>query len=670
MPVKRLSLPVLALLLVFCAACLPVSTRTSTTTPQGGARSGPDGILASAEAAYSQGQYGAAVDYYKKYLAAEPDSPRLESVLAAYGLAAEKAGQLNDAASAYELLLNRYPAGEFTAETGPRLAAVYLASGDAARAETLAASLLAKERDAARQSRLRLILAQSQWTRGAYPEAASNFLSAWRSSAGRDKAEAEEGALASLTRLNPGTLEQIQKQYGQNFPGPEAAYLLIRQALQAGDRDRALTQAEYFSRYFSTHRLMPQVRALREAADKPGLALPPPAFAENYDPRQTVGAALAEAAPPASMGRIGTIGDVTLAVIVPLSGEGSSAKYAQEIVSGLKLAVAAFSAAGSIGLNVMDSRGSAEEAVRLVNAAAADPKVLAVVGPVLSRETASAAQAADRAGLPLIAVSQQSNLTAIGPNIFRIFLTPKHQAEAVARYTVLVQGHRQLGILYPDDNYGKPIYGYFENEVRRLGAELTVAESYDPQTGDWSALVSGLTGGPAERKVSSSYQAPTDFTALYLPDSAGPVAQILAQLAFYDVTKMQYLGSPLWLSQDFLVGSSRYVQGAVIPVALSELSRREESRRFITNFQSAYGYVPDQFAAYGYDAGLAVIKALGQGAESREAVRRNLLQGGAVPGATGPFSFDAGGEYSVDPTLLSVKGRELILLREAGAGLR
>ena len=105
-------------------------------------------------------------------------------------------------------------------------------------------------------------------------------------------------------------------------------------------------------------------------------------------------------------------------------------------------------------------------------------------------------------------------------------------------------------------------------------------------------------------------------------------------------------------------------------MAVSELSLREESRRFVTNYQSTYGHAPDQFAAYGYDAGLALIKALGQGAETREAVRRALSQGGAVPGATGPFSFEAGGEYLVEPTLLSVKGRELILLREAGAGVR
>ena len=658
----------LAIILVMCVACLPISTTTTTGGPSGSGGSS-DRLLASAETAYNQGQYRAAADYYKRYLAATPNPPRLESVLAVYGLSAEKAGQFNDAASAYERLISEFPAGEFSTEARPRLATVYLASGDAARAESLAASLLSGESDAARQSRLRLIMAQSQWVQGRFKDAAEGYLTVWRSSAGETKNAAQAGVLASLTKMNTATLEQVYNQYGQNFPGPEATYVLVHRAAESGDATRTQALADHFYKYFSSSPLTAQVTALTQAAGVSGATLPPLAFGADYDPRRALTSAMAEQAAPATMGNLGGIsGNYTLAVLLPMSGEG--AKYAQEILSGLQLAIKNFSAAGTVGLEVMDTRGSAEEAGRLVAQAAANSRVLAVVGPFLSREAAQAAQAANRAGLPLIAVTQRPDLPAIGPNVFRIFLTPKHQAEAVARYAVGVQGHQTLGILYPDDNYGRPMRSYFENEARRLGATVTVAEGYEPKMTDWTELVTRLTGAKAARKVSSSYQAQTDFTALYLPDSAGTVGQILAQLAYQDVTKMQFLGSPLWFNQDFLASSARYVQGSVIPVPLTDLSQREETRRFIDSFQSTYGHAPDQFAAYGYDAGLAVIKALGQGATGREALRRALSQGGAVPGATGPFSFDQNGEYLVEPTLLSVQGRNFILLREAGPGVR
>ncbi len=677
--IKRFAAPILLLALLVCAGCLPALTPngpsgppSSTDLPAPGQPSTPQGLLEAAETAYNQGQYREAVDNYKRYLQNNPEPARLEAILAGYGLAAEKAGQFQDAVSAYDRLINEFPQGEFTAEARPRLAEVYLASGNAAGAADLATRLLATETDPARQAALRLTLAQSQWSTANYQEAAGNYLTAWRQSGGQTKAQAQEGVLASLTRLGQGDLEEVQRQYGQNFPGPEATYLLVRLAAQAGDAERARAQAQYFNQYFSQNPLAPQVAALVQAVGAPGSTLPPLAFNADYNPQQAAASSMIEVSAPATMGamaRLSTAGEYSLAVILPLSADGAS-KYAQEAVSGLQLAVDTFAGAGALGLNLLDTKGSPEEAVRLVAQAAADPKVLAVIGPFLSRESASAAQAAEKAGLPLIAISQRADLPTLGGNIFRIFLTPKHQAEAVARYAIGVQGHQTLGILYPDDNFGRPIRGYFENEVKRLGAQVTVADSYDPKSGDFGEAVARLTGGQVARQVSASYQAPTEFTALYLPDSAASVSQILPLMAFHDVTKMQYLGSPLWMNQEFLVGSARYVQGSVIPVAVSDLSQREESRRFIQGFQSAYGHAPDQFAAYGYDAGLAVIKALGGGAASRADLRRALLSGGPVPGATGPFAFDQGGEYSVEPLLLTVKDRDFSLLREPGTGPR
>lgn len=665
---KRICLPlILIILLMFSSACLPIGSPGTKGGAPGGSRSPGDNLLISAENAYNQGQYQAAADYYKQYLQAVPNPPNLESVLAAYAGASEKTGQLSVAASTYERLIREFPSGVQTRDARPRLAAVYLAAGDFRNAEGLSGTLITSEKDPTRLSSLRLTLAQSQWAQGRYAEACGNFLSALSGAYGSTKTQAQDGVLASLAKMDASSVEKVQRQYGQNFPGPEATYILTRLAVEAGDGERTIALAEYFAKYFSGHKLMPEVKALAQAAAA-GDKLPPPAFGDSYDPRASVSSALAEQSAPVSMGSLSNISNVSVAVILPLSGDNAS-KYAQEIVSGLKLALNSHTAAGSVGLTMLDTRGSAEEAARLVGVAAADPKVMAIIGPFLSRESASAAQAANKAGIPLIAISQRPDLTNSGPNVFRLFLTPKHQAEAVARYSVRIQGHKALGIIYPDDNFGRPIRTYFENEIKRLGAQVTVAEGYGKET-DWAALVSGLTGGKAARKVSSTYQAEVGFTALYLPDSVGMASQVLAQMAYHDVTKMQYLGSSLWVNREMLAGSSRYIQGAVIPVAYSELSQRPESQKFGSDFQNAFKRQPDQFAAYGYDAGLAVIKALGQGSSSREAVRRALSQSGPLPGATGPFAFDRNGEYVVEPTILSVKGREFIVLREAAQGVR
>ncbi len=670
MEARRWQLPLLILLLVFGAACLPdfgrVLSPKKTPAP---AATGNQAILEAAETAYSQGQYQSALEQFKKYLAAEPNSPRLEAVLAGYGLAAEKASEYGEAISVYTRLIRQFPSGRFSREARPRLAALYLISGEAARAESLAAQLITEESEAERLSRLQLTLAQSQWLQNRYGEALGNFMTVWRSSSGPRRKDAEEGVKASLIHLDSSALIEIQSQYGANFPGAEATYLLLRQAAEQGDAVLIKTQADYFARAFAGHWLAPQVSALAQSSGAP---LPELAFGLAYDPRLAAASALSGEAVKPELGSLSSLnmaGSVSVAVLLPLSGDSSS-RYAQQVAQGLKLALNS-GGAPRLGLKIMDTKGSAETAARLVEEAAADSSVLAVVGPFLSRESELAAQAANRRDLPLIAISQRTDLTKLGPYIFRIFLTPKLQAEAVARYAIQTQGSQTLGIIYPDDNYGRPMRGYFEAEVRRLGAQLTVAESYNPEAKDWEEAVKRITGGQVARKVSINYQTDTGFTALYLPDSAGPAAQIISLLAFHDVTRMNYLGTPLWLNRNLPSSSaSQQLQGAVIPVAVSDLSARPETRRFIADYQSAYGQTPDQFAAYGYDAGLALLKALGQGASDRQSLRDFLSRSGAISGATGPFAFDADGDYLVEPTLLTIKDKGFVLLREPGLGLR
>ncbi|MDR2827211.1 MAG: penicillin-binding protein activator [Candidatus Adiutrix intracellularis] len=673
----RHSVSPLLLLLLLATACLPVTTRTSNTTS--GSLSNTELLLSQAETNYEQGYYQAATDLYKKYLIAEVSPPHIERILAAYGLAAEKSANFTDAVGAYERLITQFPASPFAAEAKPHLAAVYLTQGEAARAEVLIlANINATAPDSKHQANLRLTLAQSQWLLGRYPEATENFLKAFQQGNNPTRAAAKEGILGSLIHLDSTSLTSIQQQYGQNFPGPETTYLLVYQAAAAPNLNYARTLAEYFNRYFSSNPLQSKIKELLQVLATPGAPLPAPAFGTNYDPKQMVVTLLtgeeAQAlpsnlnAPPFLTNQIPIGQHFTIAALLPMTGPG--APLAEEAVAGLKLALSTL-APGALNLSIMDTASNPDKAAELIKTIAADTQVLVVVGPLLSPESNAAAKVADKASLPLIALSQRPALPTLGPNIFRIFLTPRLQTEAVARYATLIQGHKALGMIYPDDNYGRSLPAYFKDEAARQGAQVTVTESYQPKSTDWSALVVRLTGGEAAaRHVSTNYQAQVNFTALYLPDSAGPVAQILPQLAYHDVTRMQYLGSSLWLNQKLLASSARYLQGAIIPTAISNLATRPETKTFITSFQKTYGHQPDQFAAYGYDAGLAIIQALTQGATTRETLRQTLSQGLTVAGATGPFSFDQSGDYLVEPTLLTIQDKEFILLRDPGPAAR
>ena len=651
--------------LLAAAACLPVTTRSD----QGRADGGNQSILGQAEAAYAQGRFGVAADYFRQFLAEEPEPPRLESILAAYGQASEKDGRLEEAAQAYSRLVSRFPAGGLAGEVRPRLVSVHLAAGDGRAAEGLAVEFLAAEADPGRRAELGLALGRARWLTGNYREAAGNFLETWKLGTGPTARleAARKGVLGSLVRLDYQDLAAIQQASGANFPGPEATYLLLYQTASAGHQDHAGAMAEYFRRYYPESRLLPQVEAVALAAGTP---LPAPAFGADYDPRAEAAAELA-AAPLSGAVTLTDLeagfqpppGEVTVAVILPLSDKNAG-KFAREVVRGLELAVKEL-APGRVGLTVLDSGGVPGQAVRHFTQAAADRGVLAAVGPLLRDEAVATAEAAGRADLPLIVISQAPDLPRMGLHVFRLFLTPRHQAEALARHAVKTQNHQDLGVVYPDDFYGRAVLEAFQAEAARLGARVTVTDRYSPRNPDLEAVAARLTGGQAARRVSTDYQAKVGCSVLYLPDSPGPVARLLPLLAFHDVTRMPFLGPSLWLDDpDFLAGSARYLQGAVIPAPLSGLSERPESRRFFDRFEEAYGRAPNQFAAYGYDAGLAIIQALDLGAGSREALRQTLARGGQTPGVTGPFSFDQDGEYQVEPALLTIQERDFVLLRE------
>ncbi|MDR1086496.1 MAG: ABC transporter substrate-binding protein [Deltaproteobacteria bacterium] len=650
---RFLPLTLVFLLSFLAAACVSVSGPGSTP-----GLTGPEAILARADQAYSRGDYTQASTLYSQYLAQSPAGPRQEAVLTTAGLAAERAGRYLQAVQHYQDLTSRFPNSPYARQASLRLPDLYLVTDRPAEAVSLAVRLEAAEKDPGQRAALKLAQARGLWAQSKFHEALEAFLAVRNSSPTNLRTQAEEGVGASLNSLTQPELGEVVRQYGQSYPGPEAAWFLAYQSAKVGDLSTFQAQTQYFRQYFGSH---PWTSRLAQLEANPASArdMSVPGIGYSYKP--------ALSAPHQNVfqtagGSSALPGQIAVAAILPLTGDQSS-RYGQDILAGLRLALEG--SGGRVTVLEMDTGGEPAKAVRLVQEAAARQDVLVGVGPLASREALAAAQTAQQVGFPLIAISQRLGLTNGRPWVFRIFLTPKHQAEAVVRYAVQKEGLRELGILYPNDLYGQTMLGFFQAEVLRQGAMVTVQDSYNPQLKNWNEAVARLTGGQAVRQASASYQAKTNFKALYLPDSASVVSQILPQMAYNDVTKMVYLGTSMWLTPDLPKQVGRYLSGVIIPEAFSSLSQRPEALRFREAFRRSAGREADQFAAYGYDAGLAVLTALSAGAADRGSIIR-LWPTLTVAGATGPFSFDPEGDYLIEPALLTIEKSAFKLLREAG----
>jgi ABC-type branched-subunit amino acid transport system substrate-binding protein len=177
-----------------------------------------------------------------------------------------------------------------------------------------------------------------------------------------------------------------------------------------------------------------------------------------------------------------------IGVLLPLSGKfeklGVAAKAGIEIAldgAGVTLVVR------DTGGDDVKARAAAEELI-------VKEGVVAILGPVGSRECAAAAAKAEEYGVPLLTLDKSEDVTALGSWIFRMRSSNEEQARAVARAAITKSGLTKFAILYPIDDYGVGMMRAFWDEVVKNGGEITGAEGYVPESRDFTTEVNKLVG--------------------------------------------------------------------------------------------------------------------------------------------------------------------------------
>ena len=662
---------VLFLGLAFSAGCFPKIlqkkrvdvTRPGAVKPGTGQPTGTEQeMLREAELAHRQDKKEEAVDKYRKFLTAYPGSERADTALASLGQLEEGLGQTDQAISDYQSLLKRHPRSRFAGEVSHRLAKLLVDQGRYEEASALIEDMLKKEKSPVKQSRLRILLGTADLGRGQRTKALDMFVRAHNETSDRtDKEKAHQGVKATVDLMKPDELPRASAKYGRDYPGGIIAYVLAYRLLEGGRKDEALFQLDFFSENFPNHELSRDAAVLRRAVDGQG---PPPAlkFARDFGLKpETEG----PEEPPGEEGPLPDYQTMDVACILPLS-ETSLSKYGKRVLKGLELAFKAYQAQTpgfKSNLVVLDSKGNPDEAARLVDQVSKRSNVLAVVGPLLSKTATTAATRAEELSVPMITITQKTGIPDIGPNIFRLFLTPKAQARAVAMYSIQVLGLRRMGVLFPEDAYGKAMRDYFKTAVEEYGGQVVNMVGYDPKTREFSKQVEQLAGvGKAIRRVGAGRKVKTDLEAIFIPDSYRAVAMIAPQFAYHDIMTVRMLGTSLWYTPRLLSTVARYTQKCVIPTGFYSGMERPEVQAFLQVFRADAGdqtAEPSQFEAYGFDAGLLLLSLMDRShVSSREELVKALANMTPFPGVTARFHFDGNGEYQSEPALITVNGTE------------
>lgn len=192
---------------------------------------------------------------------------------------------------------------------------------------------------------------------------------------------------------------------------------------------------------------------------------------------------------------------VKLGVSAPLSGRG--AVLGREMANAVRLAVEDAAGTGSglaVELVERDDRGEEEAGLAAARAFAADPAVLAVIGPYNSNVALAAAPVYAAARLALIGpiVSNPRLTESDWDTVFRFTARDDDTASAIADHLVRALGKRRAVLIATATAYGRSMTGRFADAFARAGGAVLARDEAAEGETRFDALADAL---PAEADV-------------------------------------------------------------------------------------------------------------------------------------------------------------------------
>ena len=283
-----------------------------------------------------------------------------------------------------------------------------------------------------------------------------------------------------------------------------------------------------------------------------------------------------------------------------------------------------------------------ERARAAAGAFAANPRALAVLGP-LNSDMALATQDINRdAGFAQLTSEASSPLLTAGgyDNFFRLVANDEHQGRALARVAVRLLDGQRIVVLHDDTGWGRPIAEIFAAETMRLGREPVLARGF------------------GEREKALDFDSLVTETLRHDPDLVyfavyWNKAHIIAHKLRYAGNRATFLGSDALKPYAFLEVPSLDPVPPYHSLAGIDMRLKPSARAFLERFAARYPLLlaAPQYAAEAYDCASLLLEAIRRAGQPDRAAVLSALRGiDGFTGAIGPIEFDAHGDLA-DPEI-------------------
>jgi len=337
--------------------------------------------------------------------------------------------------------------------------------------------------------------------------------------------------------------------------------------------------------------------------------------------------------------------------LLPLNGENE--KLGESVLKGLLLGLDVLKTS-SFSVCVYDSGGISEIALQaLKNMERQNCDILiALLGKNTAQPVISSAY---RIGLPVIALTAESNILKGKGFIYRDFITPQIQIENLLDSVMRKLNYTSFAVFYPEDQYGERYLKLFITGVRKRGGSVIKVIPYPPKTTDFAIQIKSLLGKEiVKEKPEKTLKTPTHFPfdAIFIPDNALTSAFIISQFAYYNAKNLVFLGTALWDDPEFAKMIKGYCRAAYFPTGFTLQAKQPWVRQFINDFRKNYHVFPDYLSAQGYEVGRILLYLNSLNRLPLKNIHE-IIQN--FPGPTGLTSFLPNGEVVKKIYIMEIK---------------
>ena len=338
----------------------------------------------------------------------------------------------------------------------------------------------------------------------------------------------------------------------------------------------------------------------------------------------------------------------------PLTGGASI--YGTAVKQGAEIAVAEINEADpdfQIEFKMEDDEADGEKAVNAYNKLK-DWGIQVMMGTVTTGSCiATSAITYDDRVFELTPSASSADVTAGKDNVFQVCFTDPNQGIKAADYIAENFAGKKIGVIYNNsDAYSTGIYNAFKAEAEAKGAEVVAAETYpDDTNADYSAQLTNCKTAGAE--------------VVLLPIYYTPASVIMKQ-----AKDMNY--APVFFGVDGMDGildmegfDTSLAEGVMLMTPFNPWSTDEAVASFVKKYQDAYGELPNQFAADGYDGIYAIYNAF-KAAELTPDKSNEEICDALIGQFTGGFTYDGltgsgmtwndKGEVNKTPVVCAIEG--------------